>query len=401
MVPAKQIADLSNMRSDKYLISSLYLRLWPDSRIHRSTVKDMIREKREELKKNVSQEERERIEEDFAKLRGYAESVRETAHKGLAVFAGAPLGLWQVFPLSQPVRDLLVVDRSPYMRPLVSVLDVHGRSCTLLVDRTKARIFEIFAGEIEEHSDIYGEVPSRVREGGFAGFGKGLIPRGRGSERQIERHVAKHLHDHLKRVAETTFAFLQKWGFDRLFLGGQADILAEMEEVLHPFLKQRMKGAFRIDLIAPPHEVLKKTLALEKEVKEKEDRLLVSRLANSLGPTGLGVTGLYETLSSLHEGAAHTLLVEEGFAQPGVICPRDKFLGTDPGPCPLCRTPMEPVPDVVDWAVASAFEGDCKVAVIRPEAGLKEMGSIGALLRYKPAVEKKPGVGPREQSAEA
>jgi len=40
-------------------------------------------------------------------------------------------------------------------------------------------------------------------------------------------------------------------------------------------------------------------------------------------------------------------------------------------------------------AVASALDQGCKVVTISPGLGLKEMDSIGTLLRYKPVVEKR------------
>jgi hypothetical protein len=48
-----------------------------------------------------------------------------------------------------------------------------------LVDRTRARIFEIFMGEIEEQTEILDNVPSKIREAGWYGL----------SERRIERHA--------------------------------------------------------------------------------------------------------------------------------------------------------------------------------------------------------------------
>ncbi len=85
-------------------------------------------------------------------------------------------------------------------------------------------------------------------------------------------------------------------------LVGQIEVLPQMENTLHSYLKKRLKRTFRIDLNSDPEEVLDKTLELEREVKKEEDQSLVSRLMNSLKSDRLGVTGIHETLSSLYEG---------------------------------------------------------------------------------------------------
>jgi peptide chain release factor subunit 1 len=358
-------------------MSSLYLRLWPDKRIHQTKLKDLLRKKLGEFgqRDHSLPEERQWIEKDLIKIKGFVETLLESPHKGLVIFSCTAEEVWEVFFLAQPVRDQLVLDSSAYIRPLTSILDQYRRACTLLVDRTRARIFEVFMGEIEEQTEIFTNVPSKVREGGWYGL----------SERKIERHIKHHLHDHLKQVSDQTFIHFGKKGFDWLFLGGQIEVLPQMENTLHSYLRKKLKRTFRMDLSSDTKAVLDKTLELEGEVKKKEDRVLISRLTDSLKPEGLGVTGIHETLSSLYEGSVHTLLVEEGFSQEGAYCSKCRFMGLSAGLCPICGKEMSFVPDIVGEAVAAAIDQNCEVFHITPGCGLREVGSIGALLRYKGA----------------
>ncbi len=232
-------------------------------------------------------------------------------------------------------------------------------------------------GEMEEQSGILSGVPSKVREGGWYGL----------SEKRIDRHIEQHLHDYLKKVAEKAFLHFRQRGFGWLFLSGQREILPAVEDTLHPYLWERLKKTFRMDFDASPQEVLNKTLALEQEVKKEEDCVLVSRLLNSLKPRGFGVSGIHETLSSLRQKNVYALLAEEGFSQGGVYCTHCRFMGINTGLCPICRRAMALVPDIVDEAVATAINQNSEVFHIDPACGLKEIGSIGALLRYS-AVKK-------------
>jgi stalled ribosome rescue protein Dom34 len=49
---------------------------------------------------------------------------------------------------------------------------------------------------------------------------------------------------------------------------------------------------------------------------------------------------------------------------------------------------MKAVPDIVDEAVAAAIDQNCEVFHIAPGCGLKELGGIGALLRYKGGMQE-------------
>ncbi len=383
MITSEQIRNLTGLRSKDHLIGSLYLRLWPDQRVQRTKVKDLIREKLKELgRSSCTPEERQWVEKDLGRIQEFVETVRNSPHKGLVIFSSTVEKIWEVFFLPQPVRDLLVLDHSADIRPLTSILDQYRRVCTLLVDRTRARIFELFMGEIEEQTEIFTDVPSKVKEGGWYGL----------SERRIERHIKHHLHDHLKGVSDQTFIHFGKKGFDWLFLGGQVEALPQMENTLHSYLRKRLKRTFRMDLNSDPKEILDKTLELEREAKKEEDRSLVSHLTNSLKSEGLGVTGIQETLSSLYEGSVHTLLVEEGFSQEGAYCFKCGFMGLSGSKCPVCGAAMTAIPDIVDEAVIAAIDQNCEVVHITPGCGLEHLGRIGALLRYKAATERRVAV---------
>ncbi len=378
MVTFEQIQRLTKLRTGNFPVSSLYLHLWPDRRIHHAKLKDLMKEQVEKWNQDdLPKEVKKSMEEDLKKLQEFVETFKESPYKGLVIFSCAAQNIWEVFFLKQPVRDLLVLDSSAYVRPLVSTLNKYRRVCTLLIDRTRARVFEVFMGEIEEQSETLSDVPSKVREGGWYGL----------SEKRIERHVEQHLHDYLKKVMDKAFLYFREKGFDWLLLGGQSEILPIVENALHPYLRERLKRTFRMDIDASPREVLNKILELEQEIKKEEDCDLVSRLQNSLKPRGLGISGIHETLSNLYEKNVYTLLVEEGFSQEGASCMHCGFMGLRTGLCPICRQAMVPVPDIVDEAVATAINQNSEVFHINPACSLKEIGSIGALLRYA-AVKK-------------
>jgi hypothetical protein len=113
MITSRQIEKLTNLERKDYMISSLYLRLWPDQRIHQTKAKAMIRKKSEEFEQGYYPlEERRWIEKDLNKIQEFVETVRESPSKGLAIFSSTAEEVWEIFFLPRPVPDLLVLDSS-------------------------------------------------------------------------------------------------------------------------------------------------------------------------------------------------------------------------------------------------------------------------------------------------
>jgi peptide subunit release factor 1 (eRF1) len=94
-----------------------------------------------------------------------------------------------------------------------------------------------------------------------------------------------------------------------------------------------------------------------------------------------GVAGLDDSLRTLSEGRVDELVVSFDLSAPGGICGSCGRLATSEGPCPTCGEAMQPVPDVVETAVATALRTGSRVEVVL-DAGLQDLGGIGAVLRF-------------------
>ena len=81
---------------------------------------------------------------------------------------------------------------APHLRPLAPVLGNLSSACVVLVDRQRARLFEMTRNEIREREDIIEKLPRRGRSDGFGGYDAG----------HAERHVENEAIRHFKNVAE-------------------------------------------------------------------------------------------------------------------------------------------------------------------------------------------------------
>lgn len=373
-----QIEALSKFKSEKFLTTSFYLGT-DKSRLTKKEIalflKNLQSSGRARLETlDIGKEKKESLSQDLEKINLFCtQSLGSYNFAGLAIFSCNRQNFWQVFSLPHPPRNRIVFDINPYVRPLVAILGRYRRICAFLIERREAKWYDISMGEVSLLETISSDVPSKVREGGWEGY----------ESKRIERHIAAHLHDHLKKASQLTFDFFKKNQFDWLFLGCKDEYYSELEPLLHPYLKSRLKGRLKSMPGDSPDKLMKESIALEEKLKKDEENEIVHNLVSELERGGLAVSGLRDTLKSLNGFEVQTLVVTHNFSKEGKICLTCKFLFVDEPSCPSCKKKTETVVDVIDEAIEVAMKKNCQVKHITPPSKLDRYGKIGAFLRYK------------------
>lgn len=77
------------------------------------------------------------------------------------------------------------------------------------------------------------------------------------------------------------------------------------------------------------------------------------------------------------------LVVRDGFKSSGYKCSHCGYFNIDNGNCSFCSQPMTAIPDLVEEAVKLAVRRNCEIEYIVNHPIMPELGSIGALLRFK------------------
>ena len=287
--------------------------------------------------------------------------------KGLAMFSSNGAGLWEVVRVSRPVRDRAVVGPEADLVPLESLVETYRPTGVALVDFEKARLFLVDMGRIDEVSDLWDDVPGRHDQGGWA-------------QMRMQRHIDDHRSRHIKHVADVLFKLWRRTPFEHLALAGPPEAQHELESSLHDYLRRRVRGSFTLPMTASRADMLDRVLELEESAEREREREAVERLARA-SATDHGVVGLEDTLRAVSEARVDELIVSFDLSAPGAACGACGRLATREGRCPTCGENMQPVPDVVESAVAAALRTGSKVEVVL-DAGLRELGGIGALLRF-------------------
>jgi peptide subunit release factor 1 (eRF1) len=292
---------------------------------------------------------------------------------GIAAFSCSNDRFWQVLDLPSAPRNRIIFDRNPYVRPLSALLNAHHKINILVFDRKEAQWFDLFLGEIKLLHSLKSDVPSKVKEGGWEGY----------ESKRIERHIATHLHDFLKNISDKTFSLDKGSPFDWLLIGCPNEYFPDFQSLLHPYLKNKKKGRLKLKPGDSQEKILKESLRIIERLEKEEDEETVRRFVSELEKGGLAVSGLKSTLQNLNRGVVQTLIVTRHFIHEGRKCPRCQFLFTNEPKCPSCQIKTDKVNDIIDEAVESALEKNCRVEHINPPVRLGRYGKIGAFLRYK------------------
>lgn len=381
MITRPQIDQLLAFKNGEHLITSCYLNLDRSkmpAQMLKIRTKDLLQQAQHDLtSKLASHAQRESLRGDFEEIEEFVMAeIVANRHKAVALFSCAGERFWQACGLPRVVRNILVANHDPYIRPLMAVLSEFHRYCAVTVDRPTGEIFEVYMGEIIVRSKITDEIPRRVREAGFGGR----------NEHAIQRRYEHAVHRHFRHLADATFALFKRDYFDWLVLGGHREVLREFKAHLHPYLKRRWAGDFHADpATVTPSEVLKHTLEIEQHVEWDHERRLAEELVQKAEAGDRAVRGVSRTLNALTRGEAQMLLVEEGFETPGYACFMCHYVSLEVEECPNCHELLEPCNDIIDEAIELAMTKNCHVEHVRGTTALRKGGRMGALLRFQAA----------------
>ena len=79
---------------------------------------------------------------------------REDGQKGHAIFASNEHDFFIAYKLGMPVEDLMVVNTSPYIRPIVTLIEDYETLGLVILDNHRAKIYVVSSGRIEDKNKI-------------------------------------------------------------------------------------------------------------------------------------------------------------------------------------------------------------------------------------------------------
>ena len=377
MITREELRDLAKLETPENSAVTFYFQpQTPQNKSHREEqiqVKDLVRDALRRAEKNGNNPS---VRADLRRIQDLAEQLHGNHARGKAVFACSGKNIWREFDLPKRLkRTQLYVAHRFHLRPLAAVAASAPRCCVALIDRERARLFELWMDEIREQNEILNPLPRVGRTDGFAGYDAG----------HNERHFENQAMKHFKNVSQRLQELHNARGCDSFIVGCRDDVWPQLEPHLHTYVRQKMLGRFSIDpAVATADQVREQAQRILEERNASERQALIREVMGSAQRNGRGKVGLRGVLEALERGEVQTLLFGEAFYAPGAECSNCGHLDSNPvDTCPACGQRTRELEDVTDAILRRALDANMEVVYIGPDPEFEKVGKIGALLRFR------------------
>jgi peptide subunit release factor 1 (eRF1) len=389
MITREQLHELAQFEDQGACALSFYFQpTAPRNRAHKEEAiltKDLAREALHRLE---SKGKSASAHADLDRIVRLSQELRGNGARARAVFACGAHGFWREYDLpAQLSGTQLLVDRHFHLKPLTQLLGAFPSLGIVLVDRHRARMFDLCLGELTEREGFFHPLIRRGRGDGFAGYDAG----------HAERRVADEARQHFKFVAEFLKDALDKDKdkyndkgknkntFERWIVGCQEAHWSQFEPQLHPYVAQKLLGRFSADVAHVSRE----------EIRAQAERIFAearaSRCLEALRETisqarhnARGVTGLRRVLRSLELGEVQTLLLGQSYQAQAVECSGCGHLDAHlVSFCPACGRETREVVDVGEAILPWVIRHDIELFYVKDDLEFDKVGNIAALLRYR------------------
>ncbi len=375
MLTREALRELAAFEAPNHSAVSFYFQPQaPRDQSHRDEailIKDKVREALRQSERNGGG-----AAHDLKRLLDLAEHLNGNHSRAKAVFACEAKGLWRELDLPPRLsRTELLVNRRFHLQPLAFLLEA-PHCAVALVDRKRARIFDLWLDEIIELDDLISDIPRGARTDGFAGYDAGHI------ERHLENFALRHYQNLSERLLRR---YANGQGFQRLLLGCRDDIRAEIEPHLHPYLKQALLGWFSLDVAtAAPEQVKATAHAFLEESRANRQQGLVRDVVGEAQRNGRGAVGLRNVLNSLERGEVQVLLLGDKLEATVIECTNCGHLDTRiVKDCAVCGQQTRELDDVADALISQALRNSAEIVYVSDDPEFARAGGVGALLRFR------------------
>ncbi len=373
MLSREELKEIAKMRGEGAFFVSVYLNVNPATNVKDNYVihvKNMLKQ----IAENMGKDALKRINSDIEKIESYIISNKRIFKKGLVILSSQEKDFWKEFHVAVPLKNEIIVDNTPYIKPLLDVLDNYQRYAILLVDKESARLFIVHLGEIEEYTEISSaDVPGKHKKGGWFSL----------SEKSYERHTDYHVELHLKDVLKQLESFLSGEYVGRMLIGGSEEAVTKVKAMLPQSIAAKITGTFQAEMFANSKEILEKVEPVLKSFEEKEEVETIDDLLTKAMKNENAVIGIENVLNALQEGRIMKLIILKNYKNSGLSCINCGNLAIQElTSCPYCKGEMQKVNYIADLVAQKAVEQGAMVEVVSGNKKLEESGSIGAFLRF-------------------
>jgi peptide chain release factor subunit 1 len=309
------------------------------------------------------------VRADIERIKAAVDSNRWTPG-AVAIFSCSGRGLYEEIPLPRRVREQVIVDATPFARPLAAVLSEYHRACVVVINKSSARFWEVDQDEMREVTKFSDPV---LRKPDYAA---------NLAEDRVRNKEEELVKKHFRRAVKVLEDLQQTDGYDIVIIGGHEYEVPEFIQILPNDLRSRLAGTFSVDpTTAPLAEIRNSASSILERYEREEELRLVSEVFEKAAMGRPAALGLESCLQAAPVAAIKTLLVLQGAIAPGVVCDESGWLAAAGDICPVCGNPTRRTPDVIDELVAIVIDDGGSVRHVEADTKLSEY-LVAAELRF-------------------
>jgi len=289
--------------------------------------------------------------------------LKKNNDKKLVIFSSKKNDFNKYISLSVKVKNLLVVDSSPYIRPLARILDEWESYTLVLLNTNSAKIFSISMGKVADKRKISKDIMNKHKKGGW-------------SQARFNRLRKGAINSFFKEV----ISVLDKIAEKRIVISGPGTAKNKFVDLLPKNIKEKVIDVIDIS-IEDENELLKQSLHLVSENEKKESVEAVRHLKSEILKDGLAVYGIDGTLQAVKNGQVELLIIEKNYKLRGWICEHCQYVGGGvKKTCPYCGKKTSEV-DILEEILEFAERTDAEIE-FTDSGEISDLGHIGGILRY-------------------
>ena len=313
------------------------------------------------IRKMLRGEEKENFDKSMVQIKDYL-----SEHKDFhgVLFVSARFGFFKEINLPVEFEKMLVVDSSPYIRPLARIHDEWEDFGIVVVSSDQAQLFSVVLGRSQDEKQLSKDIMQHHRMGGC-------------SQARFQRLRRGAVHEFFKEVIEAAESFID----GQLVLAGPGVAKHEFYKILPKQLQKRV-----VDVVDVSFDDTRGLFDMAVDhVGSREQQTsseVVKQLRAEVLRDGLVTYGVAEVLEAVRNGQVELLVVEKDFRVRGWICEHCQLVKVGSrSRCSSCGGVVSEV-DVIEEILEFAYRTQAEVEFTDdPEIGL--LGHVGAFLRYK------------------
>jgi peptide subunit release factor 1 (eRF1) len=374
MITAETVNGIVKFQANGLPVVSLYCRVDPGAsrrevRARVDSLLDQIRPLAND--RDLDHRNRVSARTDIERIKDALDSERWPPGT-IAIFSCSGRGLYEEIPLPRIMREQVMVDETPLVRPMLAVLGEYPRACVLVVNREAAPVWEMYQDEMREVQTV----TDPLRKAGNTAESR--------PEDRIQNRVDEQAKRHFRRVASVIDQLLRSDGYDILVVGGHEYELGEFFRLLPDELRGRVAGTFSADPNATPvAEIRSGAEGVMRSYQHDQDQRLVAHVLELAAAGGLAAVGAEDCLWSGSLSAIDTLLVRDGATLDGAVCDESRWLAASGDICPICGKPTRYAPDLLDELAAAVIETGGSARQIAADL-MPDQYPTAAQLRFPP-----------------